>query len=38
MKETQNNEWKQSWHDDYLKCICGLLMHRVVLYILEKMI
>lgn len=23
MKETQNNEWKQSWHDDYLKCICG---------------
>ena len=22
-KESQNVEWKQSWHDDYLKWICG---------------
>lgn len=22
-KESQNTEWKQSWHDDYLKWICG---------------
>jgi ATP-dependent DNA helicase RecG len=22
-KESQNIEWKQSWHDDYLKWICG---------------
>ncbi|MCF7982452.1 MAG: ATP-binding protein, partial [Pseudomonadales bacterium] len=22
-KEAQNIEWKQSWHDDYLKWICG---------------
>ena len=21
--ENQNIEWKQSWHDDYLKWICG---------------
>ena len=21
--ESQNNEWKQSWHEDYLKWICG---------------
>ena len=21
--ESQNIEWKQSWDDDYLKCICG---------------
>ena len=21
--ESQNIEWKQSWHDDYLKWICG---------------
>jgi len=23
MAESQNIEYKQSWHDDYLKCICG---------------
>ena len=23
MSESQNREWKQSWHDDYLKWICG---------------
>ena len=23
IKESQNIEWKQSWHDDYLKWICG---------------
>jgi ATP-dependent DNA helicase RecG len=23
MKETQNIEWKSSWHNDYLKWICG---------------
>lgn len=23
MPEQQNIEYKQSWHDDYLKCICG---------------
>ena len=23
MSEQQNIEWKQSWHDDYLKWICG---------------
>ena len=23
MKENQNIEWKESWHDDYLKWICG---------------
>jgi ATP-dependent DNA helicase RecG len=23
MKESQNIEFKQSWHDDYLKWICG---------------
>jgi len=23
MKEQQNNEWKKSWDDDYLKWICG---------------
>ena len=23
MKETQNIEWKLSWHDDYLKCLSG---------------
>lgn len=22
-KESQNTEWKESWHDDYLKWICG---------------
>ena len=22
-EESQNIEWKQSWHDDYLKWICG---------------
>jgi ATP-dependent DNA helicase RecG len=22
-KESQNIEWKQSWHDDYLKWVCG---------------
>jgi ATP-dependent DNA helicase RecG len=22
-KESQNIEWKQAWHDDYLKWICG---------------
>ncbi|MCL2249095.1 MAG: ATP-binding protein, partial [Oscillospiraceae bacterium] len=22
-KENQNIEWKESWHDDYLKWICG---------------
>ena len=21
--ESQNIEWKQSWHDEYLKWICG---------------
>ena len=23
MSESQNIEWKQSWHDDYLKWVCG---------------
>ena len=23
MNESQNIEWKQSWHDDYLKWVCG---------------
>ena len=23
MSESQNTEYKQSWHDDYLKWICG---------------
>ena len=23
MSERQNIEWKQSWHDDYLKWVCG---------------
>ena len=23
MSEKQNIEWKQSWHDDYLKWVCG---------------
>ena len=23
MAENQNIEWKESWHDDYLKWICG---------------
>jgi predicted HTH transcriptional regulator len=23
MPEQQNMEYKSSWHDDYLKCICG---------------
>ena len=23
MPETQNIEYKQSWHDDYLKWLCG---------------
>lgn len=23
MQEKQNIEWKTSWHDDYLKWICG---------------
>ncbi len=22
-KESQNTEWKESWHDDYLKWVCG---------------
>jgi ATP-dependent DNA helicase RecG len=21
--ESQNIEWKQNWHDDYLKWVCG---------------
>ena len=23
MPENQNTEYKQSWHDDYLKWVCG---------------
>lgn len=23
MSERQNIEWKQNWHDDYLKWVCG---------------
>ena len=23
MSESQNIEWKKSWHDDYLKWVCG---------------
>jgi predicted HTH transcriptional regulator len=23
IKESQDIEWKQNWHDDYLKWICG---------------
>ena len=23
MNESQNTEWKKSWHDDYLKWVCG---------------
>jgi len=23
MSESQNTEWKKSWHDDYLKWVCG---------------
>jgi ATP-dependent DNA helicase RecG len=23
MGESQNIEWKKSWHDDYLKWVCG---------------
>lgn len=23
MSERQNIEWKRTWHDDYLKWICG---------------
>jgi ATP-dependent DNA helicase RecG len=23
MSENQNIEWKESWRDEYLKCICG---------------
>ena len=23
MAEQQNIEWKRSWHDDYLKWVCG---------------
>ena len=23
MSEGQNIEWKKSWHDDYLKWVCG---------------
>ena len=23
MAENQNTEWKESWHDEYLKWICG---------------
>ena len=23
MAESQNVEWKESWHDEYLKWICG---------------
>jgi len=23
MSESQNIEYKQSWHDDYLKWVCG---------------
>lgn len=23
MAESQNIEWKQRWHDDYLKWVCG---------------
>ena len=23
MKESQNTEFKQSWHDEYFKWICG---------------
>lgn len=23
MPENQNTEWKESWHDEYLKWICG---------------
>ncbi len=23
MAESQNIEWKESWHDEYLKWICG---------------
>ena len=25
MKESQNTEFRQSWHDDYLKWICGFV-------------
>jgi hypothetical protein len=24
-KESQNIEWKESWRDEYLKWICGLV-------------
>ena len=23
MKKNQNIEWKESWHDEYIKWICG---------------
>jgi len=23
MTESQNTEWKQSWHDEYFKWVCG---------------
>jgi ATP-dependent DNA helicase RecG len=23
MRESQHIEWKESWHDDYIKWICG---------------
>ena len=28
MPEQQNIEYKQGWHDDYLKWICGFAMHK----------
>jgi len=29
MPEQQNIEYKSSWHDDYLKWVCGFAMNRV---------
>jgi len=30
MPEQQNIEYKQSWHDDYLKWVCDFLMRKAV--------
>jgi hypothetical protein len=36
MSESQNIEWKQSWHEDYLKWIYGKAFNFVNLEILEQ--
>jgi len=37
MPEQQNIEYKQSWHDDYLKWVCGLTMEKMSSFLHQKL-